>query len=41
MDQLITLDGLNVRNPISSTTTPQENGVKLDVSQTYQVNRFV
>ena len=41
MDQLIIVDGLHVLNPISSTTTSQENGVKLDVSQTYQVTRFV
>ena len=41
MDQLIIVDGLNVPNPILSTITSQENGAKLDVSQTYQVSRFV
>ena len=37
MDQLIIKGGLHAQNLISSTTTPQENGEKLDVLQTYQV----
>ena len=41
MDQLITTDGLHVQSLILSTTTPQGNGEKLDVLQTYQVSRYV